>query len=462
LRIGRDPPANRDWKPIIRFNLTGIPENVTIINATMQLYFYNIPGGDDTGTRNYSIHKVQQNPVRDWKELQVTWNNYNTTNAWTNPGGDFGAATDTTSFNSTALNSYISWNVTADVQNFSDDRTRNFGWIIQDTVSTKNTVRDFRSKEVANASQRPKLIINFKKKRPDLLPLNISFSNNNPRENENITIYSTILNNGTLQAKNILVQFYDGNCTNGTQINGNITIAKLKKGENITINVTWIAFPIGPHNISVCVDPFNTINETNETNNNLTVPLNVQAWQTYYGEVTGNITLEDKAGYREYAWNATDNGTIYITDVDEVFHFTALQALGRNTTGGISTNDFADADANLNMTGFNDSIQALFAVNASAPKQTTTFTIINRQVQNVPYINSTNTSNFITGILWDTTNDINGEYGIGENETLVFVANINRDAIGKFGTYDYEIYIPRNLAKQTPATDRIKFYAELR
>jgi len=297
---------------------------------------------------------------------------------------------------------------------------------------------------------------------PDLIPINISFSDNNPDENENITIYATILNNGTVAADNITVQFYDGNCSNGSQINGNVTIPQLNASQNTTINVSWIATPIGPHNIYVCVDPANKINESNETNNNLNKTLNVKAWQLYYGEVTGNITLEDNAGFREYAWNATDNGTIYITDIDDAFHFSALQALGRNTTGGKSTNDFADADANLNMTGFNDSIQALFAVNASAPKQTTTFTIINRQVQNVPYINSTNTSNFITGILWDTTNDINGEYGIGENESLVFVANINRDAIGKYGTYDYEIYIPRNLAKQAPATDKIQFYAELR
>jgi len=297
---------------------------------------------------------------------------------------------------------------------------------------------------------------------PDLIPINLSFSDDNPDEKENITIFATILNNGTAAADNITVQFYDGNCTNGTQIDGNVTIPQLNASQNTTINVTWLALPVGPHNIYVCVDPANKINESNETNNNLNKTLNVKAWQLYYGDVKGNLTLGKATGELEYSWNATDNGTIYITDIDEVFHFPALQALGRNTTGGNSTNDFADADTNLNMTGFNDSIQVLFAINASLPKQTTTFTVINRQIQNVPYINSTNTSNFITGILWDTTNDINGEYGIGENETLVFIANINRNAKGKHGIYDYEIYVPRNLAKQTAGTDRIKIYAELR
>ena len=863
MRVGRAVGAATNFRSLIRFNLTGIPQGAVINSARLGLYFFRIPGADSTANRTYNIFKVQQNPARDWIELQATTNNYTSAATWTNPGGDFvGTPTDSINFNSSSLNSFVYWDVTSDVQNFSDNRNLDFGWIIADNQSAGNTRRDFRSKEVANAALRPVLLLNYTEytallaartnftpftfsssayvpvftilfnttmnqtnitmlssfniekttgtgidiisakvyldgvlvatdpdirtaaigepqtagiipimqnvtngthnitvafertgngnvkvsnidfniiemtsakggnvrgqitpanyqhtaggtgypyafnwtinrtcpgnafvtskgthsstgvntaisykfidkdtleesptweavtlnssdvhsmsgnwlfynqiagvnnmsvgsrnyqagrtttvnmtifdasmndcakrtihavrttsnltnwstaltindtwtkivahnvtmkygtglfasftstpqlvggdpnaqnltqritvrgpganctiekrlglfgaldagnlyvytvcenltvgqtyeiagwgkagagrtynqydeaistfeinpkpveqiqleTRPDLEPINLTFSDNNPKENQNITITATVINNGA-SASDIPVAFYDGNCTNGTQINGNKTILQLNKSQTTTVNVTWIASPVGPHNIYVCVDPNNIINESNETNNNLNNTLNVQAWQLYYGRADGNLTLQKTTCELEYSWLAIDNGTIYITDIDDSFNFPFLQALGRNITGGPSTNDFAEADALLNMTGFNDSVQILFAVNASVPKQTTTFTIINREVQNVPYINSTNTSNFITGILWDTRNDTDGQYGTVDNETLVFVANINRNATGKYGTYDYEIYIPRNLAKYSGLTDRVRFYTELR
>lgn len=461
LRTGRAQQANSDYHSIIRFNLTGIPSDVEIINATLQLYYYEIQPGDDQGNRNISVHRVQQNPTRDWAEMDVTWNDYNATSAWTSAGGDYNATpTDTATFNSTAVSTFISWNVTRDVQSFADNRTLNYGWVVKDDVSASRTRRNFRSKEAVVPAQRPRLLIAWKPKQADLIPINLTFSDNNPREGDNVTIYAVILNNGTKKAENFTVQFFDGSCSNGTQINGNITIAKLKKGENITVNVTWNASQIGPHNISVCVDPNNIINESNKTNNNLTRAINVKAWQLYYGNVTGNITLATSANMSLYEWQS-DIGVVYAISADTVFNFSTLQALGRNKTGGLSSNDFAEADINLNMTGFNDSVQLYFAVNASLPKQTMNFTVYNRTIQFVPYINSTNTSDFVTGILWDTRNDTDGQYGTADNEPLVFVANINKNKQGRYGIYDYEIFVPRNLARYKGTSDIIELYAEL-
>ncbi|MBD3260054.1 DNRLRE domain-containing protein, partial [Candidatus Woesearchaeota archaeon] len=181
MRVGRAFFAGSDFRPIIRFNLSNVPEGALITNASLGLFFYNIPTGfDSTASRSYSIHKVNQTPERPWQELQVTWNNYNSTNAWTNAGGDFLASpTDTISFDSTALDSFVSWDVTADVQDFSDNRDLNFGWVIQDTVSTALTRRDFRSKEFGNVSQRPRLIINYNRK-PNIsqVLLNSTFGTN--------------------------------------------------------------------------------------------------------------------------------------------------------------------------------------------------------------------------------------------------------------------------------------------
>ena len=861
MRIGRGAAAGANFRPIIRFNLTGVPQGAVINSARLGLYFFNIPAGDSTANRTYDIYKVQQNPARDWIELQATWNRYNTTNLWTTAGGDYiGTPTGNITFDSTALNSFVYWDVTSDVQNFSDNRSQNFGWIIMDSQNTARTRRDFRSKEAVTAAQRPVLILNYTEytallaaktnfsgftfsssayvpvftilfnttmnqsnitmlssfnlekatgtgidtisarvyldgvlvatdqnietasvgepqpagiipimqnvtngthnitvefartgngdvkvynidfniiemrsahdgivpgqitpanyqhtiggtgypymfnwtmnrsclgdafvtakgthtstgvntaisykfididtleesptweavtlnssdvhsmsgnwifynqligannmtvgsrnyqagrtttvnmtifdaqmndcanrtiqairatnnltnwstaitindtwtkivtynvtmkygtglfaaftstpqlitgdlnaqnltqritvqgpganctiekvlglfgsldagnlylytvcenmtvgqtyevagwgraapgrvynqydealsafeinpkpvqqiqleTRPDLEAVNLTFSDNNPREWDNITITATVRNNGA-SASSIQVKFTEGNCSNGTQINGLQTITILNKTQTAQVNVTWNASQIGPHNISVCVDPNNIINESNKTNNNLTRAINVKAWQLYYGNVTGNITLATSANMSLYEWQS-DIGVVYAISADTVFNFSTLQALGRNKTGGLSSNDFAEADINLNMTGFNDSVQLYFAVNASLPKQTMNFTVQNRTIQFVPYINSTNTSDFVTGILWDTRNDTDGQYGTADNEPLVFVANINKNKQGKYGIYDYEIFVPRNLARYKGLSDIIYLYAEM-
>ncbi|OYT31889.1 hypothetical protein DRJ22_00935 [Candidatus Woesearchaeota archaeon] len=297
------------------------------------------------------------------------------------------------------------------------------------------------------------------KPKPDLIPINISFSNENPKELENITINATIFNNGKGKANNVKVRFYDGLCGYGSQINGDVVISQLNKGENFTVNVTWLASPVGPHNISVCVDPDNSISEINESNNNLSKKLNVKAYHTYFGKVKGNITLENLQNKTQAIWNATDDGNIYFTDSDEKIDFFNLQALGRNATGQASQNNFLYADVNLNMTNFNDSIQTLWAINATTPKKTTNFTIFGTTIENVPYYNTSN--NFITGILWDKTKDTNGHYDTTDKETLVFVSKIHRNTQGKYGIYDYEIKVPALLRAYNHTTTQVKTYLEL-
>jgi len=298
--------------------------------------------------------------------------------------------------------------------------------------------------------------------RADLIPITLQFNNTNPGENENITINSTILNNGSGTANNFIVQFFDGLCGSGTQINGNITISQLKGGENTTVNITYVAFPVGPHNISVCVDVTNTVAEGNETNNNLTQLLNVKAYNNYYGELSGNVTLDNNLNQTEYDWAAVDGGNVYFIDADASVDFQSLQALGRNITGQAANTDFSEADTNLNMSGFNDSIQVLWAINASLPKQTTNFTVFGDIIENVPIINSTNSSNFITGILWDTSDDSGGEYDTTDREDLVFIARINRDQAGGFGNADYEAHVPVLLRDVNSTTSNIQFFVELR
>ena len=86
-----------------------------------------------------------------------------------------------------------------------------------------------------------------------------------------------------------------------------------------------------------------------------------------------------------------------------------------------------------------------------------------RTIANVSVINSTNTSNFLTGILWDTSDSSDSQYDTVDQEDLVFVTKVNNKALGSFGTYNYEISIPARLKQyRTPNNyDSLSFYVEL-
>jgi hypothetical protein len=295
---------------------------------------------------------------------------------------------------------------------------------------------------------------------PDLFVTgaNISFNNTNPRERENITINATVCNIGTAAATGFNVSFRDGNETGGVEIS-NHSIASLASGACVVANDTYITV-IGNRTICASVDPplgSGLVVESNETNNFGCTQLNVQAYTYFFGRNFGNLSLEDAVGNVKFSWNATDNGTVYFFDNDSLFNFSALQALTINTTNGTAVNDLGEANVNLNMTGFNDSIQILWGGgDNSTPLFRRNFTVFGRRVLDVPIINSTNSSLFVTGILWDTQDDTNGEYDILDKEDLVFVANINLNKSGVTGqNIDYEARIPSLLRRYRSAVNNI-------
>jgi len=88
-----------------------------------------------------------------------------------------------------------------------------------------------------------------------------------------VTINATIHNIGCGDAYDVTVRFYDGNPGDpigsgpGIPIDVDQFILKIPVGENQTVQVQWVATPIGSHDIYVVVDPDNTIDEWNKTNN---------------------------------------------------------------------------------------------------------------------------------------------------------------------------------------------------
>jgi len=103
---------------------------------------------------------------------------------------------------------------------------------------------------------------------PDLTLMNvdISFSNANPVEGEDVTITATIHNIGATDADDVVVRFFNGDPTGGTRIDNDQMITLIEVGGDGTVQVTWTATP-GIHSIFVEVDPDDMIPESNENNN---------------------------------------------------------------------------------------------------------------------------------------------------------------------------------------------------
>jgi len=326
-----------------------------------------------------------------------------------------------------------------------------FNCIANDTAGNSQNLS---SSEIESHSSKADLIINLE---------NINFSDLNPIENKEITIEALILNNGCQAANNFIVGFYENDPDpDGIQIDNNKTIS-INQRSNQIVNVSWSA-KIGPTNIFVLTDINNSIDEDNKTNNKNNKTIEVGAWQNYYGNLSSNKILGNSELYNLSMWinESTSTGNIFVADKESIINWASLQAIGKNTTGQETTDDFNDIDSIFSMGSFSDSISNIFTTDGNTPKEKDNFIIHSITMEEVPVINSTNTSNFITGILWDTFYDLNGEFDQIENEKLVFVTKINKNTQGSYGAYDYEIKIPARLREQDNTdSSELYFYYEL-
>ena len=289
----------------------------------------------------------------------------------------------------------------------------------------------------------------------------INFSNANPVESENVTISTFVFNNGCSDADNFLVGFFDGDPFLGNQIGNNETISVLGRS-NKSVNVSWSA-KVGPTNIFSFADLSYVISEFNETNNEDNKTIDVGLWQEFYGNVSSVKILSDKNLNNFTLWEEGFNqsGNVFMTDMESNIDWTSLVAISRNSSGGISYNDFSEIDSGLGTSDFKDSVEEIFTT-SGVPDLTKDFFVHKNDINDVPIINSTETGVFFTGILWDSSDDTNGEYDLIDKEDLVFVAELNRRALGSYGVYDYELRVPVNLRSYDSTNEEdIYFYYDL-
>jgi|GEM_PF-5356030 len=186
-------------------------------------------------------------------------------------------------------------------------------------------------------------------------------------------------------------------------------------------------------------------------------------WHTFYGHVTGNITLEGAGNETLYKWNVVNvSGNVYVADADSTITWTKLYALGKMSNGSNGTTDFKDADTALGINAA-DNISIVYTDDGgNTARNTTTFNVFKRVVEYVPIDESTNNTNFWSGILWDSDDSTDNEFNATEKEDLVFLVEINENAQGKYSVCDYEIKIPYKLQEYKDSMDMLYFYLELR
>ena len=295
----------------------------------------------------------------------------------------------------------------------------------------------------------------------------INFSDPEPYEGENITIFATVFNPGGIDVPEVTVLFYDGELIPENLILPNRTIGVAAGKSNIT-NVSYTP-RMGSANITVILDPslsdYGLIDESNESNNLVNTTLFVPAYTFFVGNLSGSFSLGSSGGSNLIIWNAStiSGSNILVADSDSLLSFTSLKALGRDSAGLFVENDFSELDDLLDMENFSDSLNITYTA-FGPPKNMTNFTVFSTLITNVSYANSTNTSGFITGILWDTDDDVggDGQFDSADQEDIVFITRAQASSQGAYGVYDYEVRVPANLRRyKSPDTTTVTFFIEI-
>lgn len=145
-------------RPLLMFDLSGIPAGKTVDSATLRVYFASLYSGTklskDLVTNVYATSKP-------WNELQATWLNRITGTLWLVLGGDYvstAIATRTLARNMTP-GQWVEYTVTSQVQSWVDGVSPNHGLLLRITTSSFEELI-FNSREAAG--NRPELVVTYK------------------------------------------------------------------------------------------------------------------------------------------------------------------------------------------------------------------------------------------------------------------------------------------------------------
>jgi len=268
-------------------------------------------------------------------------------------------------------------------------------------------------------------------------------------EGERIRVNFTVDNIGDTDAFNVsVVLFHNGNFVGNTSVN--VTAG----GSNET-NISIIG-NVSNNTLKVAVDLEDAVAENIESNNNATTNFTISAYDTFFGVVQQRLRLGLGGSSLLDIGDNTGLRNIFITDSDSNVDFSQLKPLGINTSDLESNSDFTEADTALGMTTFEDNLVTVYT-NMGVPKQIEEFLIAGTNFTNVSIRFNLGSLNF-TGIMWDASDDTDGEYDATEKEDLIFVTslNVSADPI----VFDFEIQFPTLLRNYTGNINTVDIFLE--
>ena len=289
----------------------------------------------------------------------------------------------------------------------------------------------------------------------DILDITYSVQESEIIEGNNLTIYVNVTNIGSKDESNLTLRFNISHFDlgswkwNKTHEETDI-ILSINQTKKIIFN--WIA-DVGLYQFLAIADPQNLTSEESEINNQYLTNISVSTWEIFYGNFSYNLILDTFNNESFMDWTMDiPMGNSYFSDIDASYFPSDLLPLN-------GANDLDEADTALGMTWFNDSISNLFDRDGNGVADNTrTIKIGSTNVENIPIVNSTDSSTFITGLLYDSADGV----GYDGNQDLIFITVINSSQQGRYGIYDYEVRIPSPLEKLEGALNEVYRLDELK
>ena len=147
------PSASKRDRIVMQFDLSAVPADAVVRNATLSLY----EKPSKSALLNYTIHAL----TSPWDEVGASWRTNTTTSNWIHYGGDFSAEP----FSWGTIDGMLGWHMldmTRLVDLWHRNATTNMGFIIVPTLGTIDNTKTFVDSEITNKpEQRPKLEISY-------------------------------------------------------------------------------------------------------------------------------------------------------------------------------------------------------------------------------------------------------------------------------------------------------------
>jgi hypothetical protein len=138
---------------LLEFNMSFIPDGVTIQEAKLWLYRFT---GSGSGQGHANIRRI----TRNWTELYSDWNNYDSGNNWVTAGGDYHTKVYDWKTILITVNRWYDWNVTELISEWKDGTYTNYGLALETHWSS--SWHQFRTSDYyTDLKLRPKLIVNY-------------------------------------------------------------------------------------------------------------------------------------------------------------------------------------------------------------------------------------------------------------------------------------------------------------